>query len=165
MDFLSDIPDEVNPSDLISWLHNEVLPMIQSTDLRFVKYLGLIIINHNYFFRIVIGDWIENRSRTIEAITRRPYDALNMISLLDPSLSFIDTRLQKDIQAFVPGTPSYFVRNAVISADMSSVSTFGFNDSSTKVSALALKSQLEDLVYLWVNFSHIFMHKFLIFNF
>ncbi|KAJ3146968.1 Kinetochore-associated protein 1 [Geranomyces michiganensis] len=143
-DIVMDIPDHASLDDFVPWLRTEVLPIVQITQDR---------------MRLAV--WIDHRARLVEAREKRPHGALQVVLLLDkvalPGLSAtagnenggIARTSARDHQLFTPATPAYYVENAVLFAQTSGVSTFGFDGGSGKVWSSALKKQLEDLVYLW----------------
>ncbi|KAJ3169831.1 hypothetical protein HDU88_000470 [Geranomyces variabilis] len=143
-DIVTDIPEHAALDDFVPWLRAEVLPIVQVTQDR---------------MRLAV--WIDHRARLVEAREKRPHGALQVVTLLDkvalPGLSAsaggdtggVPCTAARDHQLFTPATPAYYVENAVLFAQTSGVSTFGFEGGSGKVWSSALKKQLEDLVYLW----------------
>ncbi|KAJ3023527.1 Kinetochore-associated protein 1 [Thoreauomyces humboldtii] len=138
-DIVSDIPEHASLDEFVPWLRMEVLPIVQqSAD------------------RTKLALWIDSRARLVEAREKRPQGALEVVRLLDkvalPGMSepVGDGRVAtSDQQLFTPATPAFYVKSAVLFAQTSGISTFGFESSSGKVWANGLKKQLEDLVYLW----------------
>ncbi|KAJ1564985.1 Kinetochore-associated protein 1 [Nowakowskiella sp. JEL0078] len=118
------MPEEIKPNQFVPWLQFEVLPILK-----------------NFEDRSSVGKWIENRARIVENIEEAPHGALSVVSLLD----FFDS--SSDTSNFVYGaaTPSRYVEFTVLSAQ-----TSGFGSQKKKgTSSSILKSQLEDIVYLW----------------
>ncbi|KAJ3414397.1 hypothetical protein HDV05_006671 [Chytridiales sp. JEL 0842] len=132
VDIIKEIPDDVKPDEIIPWLYHEVIPNVQKVD-----------------DRIELAEWIEQRARSVEALERRPHNALALISLFDAQAASDGSRLQKDVQAFSPATPSSYVRNMVSASQFNSNPSVEPRVLTAKQSASTLKSQLEDLVYLW----------------
>ncbi|TPX60794.1 hypothetical protein PhCBS80983_g01508 [Powellomyces hirtus] len=139
-EIVSDIPEHASLDEFVPWLRTEMLPIVQqSSD------------------RTKLAFWIEHRARLVEAREKRPHGALEVVRLLDkvalPGMSDEQrngpTTTARDQQLFTPATPAFYVENAVLFAQTSGISTFGFESSSGKVWANGLKKQLEDLVYLW----------------
>jgi hypothetical protein len=100
---------------------------------------------------IQLEEWIENRARSIEALERRPHNALAIISLLSTSISSENSTRQRDLQAFQPSTPSFYVQNTILTSHLSTKPSSEPRALNSRQSTSTLKSQLEDLVYLWVS--------------
>ncbi|RKO93327.1 rough deal protein C-terminal region-domain-containing protein, partial [Blyttiomyces helicus] len=128
-DILADIPDDMPPNDFVPWLRHEVLPV-----------------------RIAV--WIERRARIVEMQEKRPHNALHVIRLLDTEITSLEedgprANLGAHLEIFSPPTPACHVKNTILYAQISGLSTFGFESSVGRTAATSLMGQLEDLVYLW----------------
>ncbi|TPX76095.1 hypothetical protein CcCBS67573_g02645 [Chytriomyces confervae] len=134
-DLLIEIPDLSNMTDLIHWLESDVLPRIQSTELF-----------------LSIGDWILHKACSTEAFQKSPHDAFSLVSLLDPNKECnadIPAHQITQYQSLKPVTPACYIQSTLSGSHRGVGSYFGFNAWDRKKDYEILRTQLEDLVYLW----------------